>query len=86
MSETHERSEKLPIRLQYGDKSEIYMVGFRSALGKCFRTYKSRNVLLLTPPVVFSFEGRSLHDRDTPASLEMRENDTITVLSRGLSG
>lgn len=78
--------EKIPIRLQYGDKAEVYMVGYRSALGKCFRTYKKRNELILTPPIVFSFEGKSLHDRDTPAGIEIREHETIQVLSRGLSG
>lgn len=85
MPEKH-TATKIALRFQYGDKSEVYMVGSHSSLGKCFRTYKSRNELILTPHVVFTFDGRSLHDRDTPAGLELRSNDTITVLSRGLSG
>lgn len=81
-----EPSEKIPIRLEYGDRSEIYMVGARSALGKCFRTYKTRNESKIPMPLVFTFEGRTIHDRDTPNSLELRANDTINVLSKGLSG
>lgn len=79
-------AQKISIRLKYGEKSETYMVSPHSSLGKCFRTYMRRNANIVSKPLSFVFEGRTLHDRDTCDKWQIRDQDVITVVSRGLSG
>lgn len=79
-------SDKISVTFSMGDRSEVYLISRTAALGKALRTCKTRNELILPPPVVFNYQGRTLTDRDVPEDLNMMDGTVITVTSRGLSG
>nr|CAX77085.1 Small ubiquitin-related modifier 2 precursor [Schistosoma japonicum] len=79
-------SEHINIKVQ-GQEGSIIHIKIRknTPLRKLMLAYCER-LGLKQPSVRFIFDGNSVHETDTPASLEMEENDTIEVFQTQTGG
>nr|CAX77093.1 Small ubiquitin-related modifier 2 precursor [Schistosoma japonicum] len=79
-------SEHINIKVQGQEGSIIHFkIRKNTPLRKLMLAYCER-LDLKQPSVRFIFDGNSVHETDTPASLEMEENDTIEVFQTQTGG
>ncbi|CAH8646762.1 unnamed protein product [Heterobilharzia americana] len=79
-------SEHINIKVQGQEGSIIHFkIKKNTPLRKLMMAYCER-LGLKQPSVRFIFDGNNVHDTDTPASLEMEENDTIEVFQTQTGG
>ncbi|KAH8870500.1 Small ubiquitin-related modifier 2 [Schistosoma japonicum] len=79
-------SEHINIKVQGQEGSIIHFkIRKNTPLRKLMLAYCER-LGLKQPSVRFIFDGNSVHETDTPASLEMEENDTIEVFQTQTGG
>ncbi|CAH8858654.1 unnamed protein product [Trichobilharzia szidati] len=79
-------SEHINVKVQGQEGSIIHFkIKKNTPLRKLMMAYCDR-LGLKQPTVRFIFDGNNIHDTDTPASLDMGEDDTIEVFQTQTGG
>lgn len=76
----------IEINVQQDALSQTYRIRADIMLKKFFDAYLSRHPELDGSKTYFSFEGNILREKDTPRSIGLYQNATISILTRGESG
>ncbi|CAH8292640.1 unnamed protein product [Schistosoma turkestanicum] len=80
------QSEHINIKVQGQEGAVIHFkIRKNTPLRKLMLAYCER-LGLQQPSVRFIFDGNSVHEADTPAKLDMEENDTIEVFQTQTGG
>ncbi|PAA66358.1 hypothetical protein BOX15_Mlig002796g2, partial [Macrostomum lignano] len=86
MSGTNASSEHINLKVQGQDGAVIHFkIKKNTPLRKLMTTYCDR-LGLRAQTVRFIFDGNNVEESDTPATLDMEENDTIEVFQSQVGG